>query len=241
MKAAEFLKEMRDHFPAFWNIVESDHIEHQMFNRGHDFLHAVIVAQYGFLIADSDNVGRLAWFAGMLHNLDRMLGRENRSKIAAGAEDRLNRTDLTSLEKSWIIEAVLKHGQLNDPSDNPVTITLKDADRLGNIGPAFLSRSTQHMTSILGGHVVLDPRFVDEKASTEYGKNPTAMDDLQACLEWEPMLRLDKAREIGQPYFKFLQLMLVTEGARLNETGIIDNADDLFGRYFDEAYTHLKK
>lgn len=239
LNPSEFLRQMAKKYFRFWNKVGSDHIEHGMFDRGHDFLHATIVAQYAILIAPDENTGRLAWFAGMLHNTDRMIGREN-STVSTLVRQCLDLIDLDEEGKMDVIDAVLHHHRLNDPIDSPVVMTLKDADRLGNLTPFHPARSVQHMTERLGGHVVVDPRFVAIKAETEYGKNPTAADDLQACLEWESMLRLPKAKEIGRPMFDFLRQMLEMERERLGETGILANAD-LLGPYFDEAYTHLKK
>jgi len=232
---------MAEKYPEFWNRVVADHIKYMMFGRGHDFLHAVIVAQYGVLIAPDENTSRMAWFAGMLHNIDRMIGRQRAGTITVIARDCLGLVpDLKEKEIPMIIGAVLNHWRLNEPDDSPVLVVLKDADRLGNLTPFHPARSVQHMTERLGGHVVVDPRFVAKKADTEYGNNPTTMDDLQACLEWEPMLRLPKAQEIGRPMFDFLRQMLEMEQQRLDETGILANVG-LLGPYFNEAYTHLKK
>lgn len=242
LSQSEFLCQMVEKYPEFWNHIMADHIEYRMFDRGHDFLHAVIVAQYAILIAPDENTGRLAWFAGMLHNTDHIMGRSHIDTICLKVSAYLRHIGLTEKEEAIILNAVLNHWHLNDDSDTPVLITLKDADRLGNIGPLFPSRSQQHMREVHGvGIPPIDPRFITRKDDlSSYGRNKTDVDNIQSCLEWEPMIRLEEAKKISKPMFYLLRKMLEMEKYRLDETGILANAD-LLGPYFDEAYTHQKK
>jgi hypothetical protein len=170
-------------------------------NHGHGFDHDLMVAQYCVLIAESPRVGELGWVAGLLHSIDRHFGDQG-----AGDSEIIRRLDLlpkemlTMLERFAIIEAIKSHSRENADCDGPVTIVLKDADRLANIGALNLVRSGQHRPHIpaailetLGG---LHPESTFQEPKCCY--DATIYNN-----EWEAMLRLPKARELGRLEFEY--------------------------------------
>lgn len=187
-------------FPDLTEKIKQDHIAQKVFGGGHDFYHALTVAQYASLISETEHVGILSWVAGMCHNTDRMFPKEEvRGRILEYLESADIIDAFNDREKTLVLEAVLDHGKRNDLKDNPVTVALKDADRLGNVGQLHWLRSAQFRPHI----VAVDPRFILETDSEATFKDPrTIVHDIKETLVWESWLRLPKARALGKPMFE---------------------------------------
>lgn len=167
---------------------------------GHDWDHDLFVAQYCILITPATRTGELAWIAALLHSIDR----HNPTRATEVTKSRLALIEdtLAPGECETILDAALKHNRLNDASDSDVLITLKDADRLANVGSMNLFRGGQHRPNIpaciLGSMGTLNPASTFQRPTSCY-------DALYYNLEWELMLRLPKAQELGRPYFDFFR------------------------------------
>ena len=122
-----------------------------------------------------------------------------------------------------IRDAVLNHMKFNDPQDNEVTVILKDADRLANLGPANLFRAGQHMPDI--------PAFIIGYIDGPHPKQSfkirvSCRDTLFSNMEWENdprvMLRTPKAKEIGKKYFDFYRQFLALHREQCIEVGLTE-------------------
>jgi HD superfamily phosphodiesterase len=196
-------------------MIIDDHSEGGSIPGGHDFLHALMVAQYGQIIADNEQNGMLAWVAGLCHNTDRLFPGKEVERLSHYLE---NGTNLSSIDREIIVKAVLKHSELNKPDDGIITIILKDADRLANIGPNIFIRSGQFYHQL----PAYDPRYiVKPNPEAVYNKPLTVLDDIKFCLEWEEWLRMPKAKKLAKPYFKLLRTVIKKFEYQLKETNLL--------------------
>lgn len=221
--------------------VREVHISHGKFGGGHDFTHALMVARYAILIAEDPDVGRLAWIAAICHNTDRIY-RESGPRVIRGMiADYLGVTDLDKEEQRLVIEAVLEHHSLNKPEDSPVTVVLKDADRLANIGPNNIIRSGQLHEKL----PAYDPRYVvhpDPEATYRVPK--TCLHDVLCSLEWEPWLRCPKAIKLARPYFDYYRQFKEVFVRQMQEVGFLDEEGDPtypFPKDLELAYQRTKQ
>ncbi len=118
----------------------------------------------------------------------------------------------------YILRAVLEHNKKNDSNDPPVTITLKDADRLSNIGSLHFLRCGQFRTNI----PAVDPRYITTSDPKATFRNPgSLLQDLKHTLEWEDWLRLPKARELGKPMFDEIRRLVVNIKSQFETLGLL--------------------
>lgn len=207
------------HYAILVERVRQDHINHGKFGGGHDFTHALMVARYAVLIDDEVDIGLMAWAAAICHNTDRIWPDLDHKGIEQVVRGYLIPTGFTEETRGSIVKAVLEHHDLNKPEDSPVTVVLKDADRLANIGPNLFIRSGQHYHDL----PAYDPRFVAEPDPRANYKNPmTVFHDVMCSLEWEPWLRTPKAIELAKPYFDFFRQLKEMFVRQMVEVGFLD-------------------
>lgn len=202
-------------FPQLTKRVWEDHGNGTKAYRGHDFFHALLVAQYCQMIAEDERTGVLGWIAAMCHNIDRFFPREQEEKIA---REYLELADgLAKEEKELIVDAVLHHSGLNSPSDNPVTVLLKDGDRLAGAGILCPIRAGQ---TVFEG-LVFDPRYLTGVSPGSTFQNiKTVLDGMKFTLEWQEMLRCPKAIELGKRWFGVLKQAILDSESQIKKTGI---------------------
>lgn len=205
-----------EQFPDLFGVVEQDHLSSGAMGSGHEFLHAFMVAQYAGMIVEDERNASIAWVAGLLHNTDRILSEvEVPAKIKFYLE---NYTGFSEEEKKLIIEAVQDHSKLNDPNDNPITIALKDADRLANIGPQFFIRVAQDhrgLSAVDPKHTISNP-----DSTANYRNSKTVATHVGYSLEWQEMLRLPRAKELGKRRFELTRICLEDIESQLEEIGL---------------------
>lgn len=126
----------------------------------------------------------------------------------------LKKTKLSDSDKHLIIEAVLAHRKLNDRSDNKVTVALKDADRLANVGALLCLRSAKDFEHL----PVIDYIHLFNHPSATYRHPESVGKDISYSLEWEKWLRLPKAKKLGAKRFAFLRSFLKDIEAQLKES-----------------------
>lgn len=209
-------------YPKLVQSVMADHKEHRDY--AHDWDHALMVAQYGVIIADDARIGELAWIAGLCHNTDHLFGINMVERKMHYYLDFCS--GLNGTEHQQIREAVVNHHGLNDKPipDNPVTIVLKDADRLGNIGAQVVIRSGQSYPKL----PAYDVRYIRTSDPAATHKDPrTVLHDIKSVLEWRPWLRCQVAKELSDKYFALLELCLADIAHQLNETGLDDLPPEL--------------
>ncbi|MDP3724889.1 MAG: HD domain-containing protein [Nanoarchaeota archaeon] len=207
LKKAEAIEgELLRTYGGLIDEVRRDHVIKRKDGGGHhDLFHTVRVARTALCIALNEDVARLAWIAGMLHNTDRLFGKkETPKKLRA----RLKRVRLNNKEKTAIIKAVLTHDQPNDPKDDEVATTLKDADRIADAGAMHLIRGSQWFSGLQVCLLEGPGRY----SGATFPKARAVTDIIHWFFEWESdprfCLRLPKARQIGKRGFDFLRSAL---------------------------------
>lgn len=234
MGSKETRRPLWEVFSELTSWIRADHIKRKAIGGGHDFLHALMVAQYAEIIAEDEHTGMLAWIAGIIHNTDRLFPKE---QVKEKLHLYLNKaTDFSSEEKGFIIEAVLNHSKLNDPKDKPVTVVLKDADKLANIGPNLIVRSGQFYHTL----PAYDPRFVEQRDPTATFREPkTVLHDISLSLEWKEKdkygsdwFRVPKAKKLSERWFERLQIFWNGFAEQLKEVNLLPYP-------FEEDYASL--
>lgn len=217
-------KQLWERFPSLTQIIHQDHLRQGVAVGGaHDFMHALMVAQYAYVIgkdAAGERIGELAWIAGLCHNTDRLFPNLSESEIAVKVKNYLaNDVPLIDeAEQSMVAQAVLKHSRPNEPTDGTLTAVLKDADRLANIGPHWILRMAQDAPRL----PVCDPRYLDTADPSATYRNPkTLFYECRCALEWEDWLRLPKARELAKPWFDGIRQFMVGLAKQLKEAGLV--------------------
>lgn len=186
----------------------------------HDFDHALRVGQRALEIADDPRIGQLASIAGLCHNADRLLQKEDGCGPTGIIDDvrvialttgwiRKAGTEIitTQSEEDQIIDAVLRHGQPNGPNDGPVLINLMDADRTVNIELDVIARNAQYAGDSLP---IIDPyNFIYAPDATFRSPGCTLRGDYEK-FDWRVEggfvgIRLAKARKLAEPRFELLQ------------------------------------
>ncbi len=195
------MKKLWEEFPSVVQRVRSDHRRNPRTTPGHDWYHALSVAQYAQRIAESEDVGRLAWVAGICHNTDRLFQLDD-DGVEPIVQVYLSESSLTKHERHLIVDAVLEHSKKNTISDSVVTIILKDADRLANLDASHLVRTGQFKPCI----PVVDLRFMHYQDPTATFQDPKShLRNLQHTLEWETWMRLPKAQALAAEKCAFIR------------------------------------
>lgn len=223
MHARAHLLKNLNRFQGLWRACENAYRELDRAgraNHGHGFYdHDLAVAQYGTLIAPDERTGELAWIAGLLHSTDHFypdrIGEIVRERLA------LLPQNIAAREKELVVDAVLRHEEANSADDSPVSVTLKDADRLANIGALVIARSGQFFPAIPAA----DPAHLETRDPASIYWHPTSvLEDLRDLLQYEAGpygLRLARAREIAGPRFQYLREYLNRVAADFKHLGII--------------------
>jgi len=200
--------EMCQRFSELVQAVREDHRkENALVGGGHDFIHALMTAQYCLKIAD-EPLASLAWIAAICHNTDRIFP-EWSDGLAVKVWNYLDCASIPDSAKRFIVEAVMNHSQRPSLEDNPVTVILMDADKLANLGSLLIIRSAQHQPAI----PAINLRYFSQYPPNCSYRNPGSIyRDICSSLEWEgeferdgekhPWIRTKKARELAQPLFK---------------------------------------
>lgn len=224
-------------YPGLASAVSHKHKQVGLINGGHDFDHALRVAQMAYVVAvdQSPKMALLAGVAGLLHNTDRILERalqiksENISRVSDAdvihmALQMLNEwTDIAGEEEHWVIDAVVNHGSKpNLLDDHLVTIALADADRLINMEPDIIIRGGQYHPDI----PVLDSVYIEATPGANYRDPKTVVCAIANCITWAAetgpyILRLPKARELGQERAGYLRTFIDTIKRQLADLGLV--------------------
>jgi len=172
--------------------------------KGYGVDHDLTVMMYCLLIAEDEHIGEMAACAALTHSWDRHYVVQI-TKVLNESYRGLLTDKFSGEEVSQIFTAIKLHSKPNDPNDGPVTVVLKDADRLANLGYLNIPRGAQHHCNV--PVVILE--YIDRMHPNSTFRKPTCwLDALRFNLEWEGMLRLPKAKKLGKPKFDFIRWFL---------------------------------
>jgi hypothetical protein len=200
-------------FPALYEHIKRLHAESTTGEYGHGLDHDVLVAEFAAYICPDPAYTDMVWVSGILHSLDRVVGDEAAPQAIRDALE-IVRTDFTEEQRAEILEAVLRHSELNRDDQSFTQIVLMDADRLANLQMATPIRAGQFRPSI----PPLETEYLDtmNPAST-YREPKSILDDLRHVLQWVDWLRTPRGKELGQEAGKDIRLYLelVTKSYKL--------------------------
>jgi hypothetical protein len=181
-------------FPALYEHIKRMHAESKTGEYGHGLDHDVLVAEFAVHICPDPTYTNMVWVAGILHSLDRVVGDEAASPAISDALE-IVRTDFKDEQRTEILEAVLRHSELNRDDQSLTQIVLMDADRLANLQMAIPIRAGQFRPSI----PPLETEYLDTmNPESTYRAPKSVLDDLRHGLQWVAWLRTPKAQELGR-------------------------------------------
>lgn len=180
------MKDLLNKYCKFFDIVRTEHEKRGMAS-GHDFDHAVSVANLAAIFCESLELKEFAWVAGLCHNADRIIAIDRQTPrrdiakedVAVLVREWLKSTDLL-LSVPRIVEAVQEHGEPNNPNDDKIIVALKDADRVVNARLDVVIRSGQFRSNL----PVFDPILLLNDTRGKYNSRLTIVADLMDCLDW---------------------------------------------------------
>ncbi len=189
-------------------------------HRGHGFDHDVSVAMLGVKIAPRREIAEMAFCAGLLHSIDRNLAKpEGWEQMTKEAQHSF--VMVTTRQKSYeyarrlggiltftqideIVDAAVRHGELNQFDQSVTQVVLMDADRIINLQSPVVIRAGQFMSTL----PAFQFEYLDGEKNPEstYYSPQSVLDDLrQNISEYIPKLRIPKAIKLGQHYADRLQ------------------------------------
>lgn len=170
--------------------------------RGHGMEHNVHVALHAIDIAMSDygtigdKLAELVFLASIGHSLDRLVDRGDDAGFRGLVTECLGLVkNLPDNTIAAIFEAIEDHGKKNDEGrkDSTITVVLKDADRVANIGAALAIRSGQFTPNIAPYEMAY--LRTPNPAST-YRDPSSVVEDLRGCFEWGDWMRTKRGKEM---------------------------------------------
>jgi HD superfamily phosphodiesterase len=195
-------RELRERFRPLYDAVKDLHQKSPLAHRGHGFDHDVTVAALAVRIAPDQRTAEKAFAAALLHSIDRMMAKASKGEI-----DTCMRVCLARLpdgtfnmdEIDEIVEAALRHGELNQDDQSLTQQVLMDADRLANMMPSVIIRSGQFRPDI----PPFEFKYLNNKANpaSTYHDPISVLDDLRITLrDYMPQFRIDKAKKLAKTY-----------------------------------------
>lgn len=220
-----------DIYPYLTEIVKRDHDVAGMRGTGHDFDHALQAAQFALTIAESDEVRRLAGAAALCHNADRILQHQLHLekkdvapvKVHELVSKWLRVENFLPNQVACIVEAVIKHTEINKADDSDVLIALKDADRLTCTMADNIMTAAQFWSEL----PAIDPVYLVNDPSAHSYKNPkSVLKNLECRYDWtdesSPVcVRLPKAKELMKRRVNFIRQYIEEITGRREEIGLV--------------------
>jgi len=193
------LDTFRNLFPDFYNEIKNGHQQTLSKNHsGHGFDHDITVAMLALKIAPSVRLGQKAWCASLLHSTDRVV-EDTKVKEAMISYSQQLKHFFDENEIIEIIEAALRHSELNQEDQKDTQIVLMDADRLANMQSAVIIRGGQFRHNI----PAIDLKYLDGKKDpwSTYENPQTVLDNIRLIIsQYTPQLRIKKAKVLGAFY-----------------------------------------
>lgn len=191
--------EIRNHFLDFYNEVKNGHIHtSSLSHQGHGLDHDITVSMLAVRIAPDSRLGEKAWCASMLHSVDRVVEAKMVESVMNEYAKHLH-PFFSQREIEEIVEAALRHGELNQPDQNEIQVVLMDADRLANMQSAVIIRGGQFRSTL----PVFEFGYLEGKVNpvSTYENPQSILDNLRLIIsQYVPQLRLPKAKTLGAFY-----------------------------------------
>ncbi len=174
---------------------------------GHDMMHVERVIKLASIISEGADVDqRLVRLAALLHDVGhrRTEGVELRDHATTSGKIAVeileNIPELGHAEVRDIVKAIRRHSDLNSASDSLLTRIVRDADRLDGMGAIGIMRTCMHRHRL----PLYDAQRPFEVDGTSESKISTLVHALVRSVEWQSMLTVPKAMELGRTRCEFL-------------------------------------
>ena len=193
-------EQIREGFRPFYDLVKGFHEANPSTRqRGHGMEHNVHVALHGMDIVVEDFAADpfmmdAIFLASIGHSLDRLVERGDDNGFAGLVATCLETVDHPNpAMKVNVKNAILEHGKKNDPNDGMLTVILKDADRVANIGAALAIRSGQFYSG-LPPYEMAYLRTVNPAHT--YHDPASVLEDLRECFVWGDWMRTRRGQQM---------------------------------------------
>ncbi len=212
-------EEYRERFQEFYDAVKRLHETSKRPHRGHGLDHDVTVAALAIWLAPDARTAELAFCAGLLHSVDRIVekGAYVRDIVAAHLEY-LPSGYFTREELDDIFESVMRHREPRD-DDSLVQCVLMDADRLANIMLSVVIRAAQLYAEVpamefgyLAGR--RNPR-------TTWDEPCSALDGVRVCYEMLHPMRTPRGRDLANRYAAQLAVFVAGVEKQYADLGLV--------------------
>ncbi len=226
MTPIEMFETLREKHKVFYNKVRDLHNgSPSRRQRGHGMEHNVHVALHGLDIVLHDHpndaaLAELVFMASIAHSLYRLVDRDDQAGfdhlvIVIGALANLTDND----DYLAVIQAVLDNGKKNDEgrTDNIVTVILKDADRVANVGAALAIRSGQFTPEIAPYEMA---HLREANPASTYHDPTSVFEDLRGCFEWRDWMRTRRGKQIFDQKVGNLRAYLDTVAGEFEAIGM---------------------
>jgi HD superfamily phosphodiesterase len=213
----------RNRFMSLYTEVKMSHLSSPRAHHGHGLDHDVTVAMLAVNIAPDSRTADKAFVAALLHSTDRLMVESNKM-----AEETHMRVCLSCLpdgtfsmdEIKEIVQAALRHSELNRDDQSLTQQVLMDADRLANMMPSVIIRSGQFRPEI----PPFEFRYLNWKINPDstYRDPKSVLDDLRITLrEYMPQFRIEKAKLIAARYAAFLVSFIMAVEDTNGDLGLV--------------------
>ncbi|HEU5114649.1 MAG TPA: hypothetical protein VFT82_02700 [Candidatus Paceibacterota bacterium] len=221
MNIAQFTQEFPDLCAASKKLHANPPNENRC-HSGHTFIHDLTVAALCLKIDPNEPIAIMAACAAMVHSVDHCVEKDKvKDTIKYMVEENLSHI-LSAPMRSAVAEAAIRHKELNRDDQLTVQITLMDADRLANLS---LVTALNLARTAPKERPTLELAHLDEEnPATTYRDPQSTLDEIRTHFQYIPMLRMEKAKEIGHEYAIELSKFVGRLGDQISELGLEDVA-----------------
>ncbi len=192
-------EERRLEFEAVYAAARGYHASSKKEHHGHGLDHDATVAQFTQIIAPQALADQ-AWVAAMVHSFDRILPPGEVESVTRRVVALAGR--FTKIEQEEIVQAALRHDEMNQDDQSLLQQVLMDADRLANLQALIIVRAAQHHPDV----PAIDLRHMGSRDPDSTHVAPrSVLDNLRDCLEWEDWFRIPAAKELAKDPCRYLR------------------------------------
>lgn len=227
----ELFRKYRRRFIEVYNLREKLHhelLEEKVNQRGHGFFdHDLPVMQTCLLVHTDEHEMLKAWFAAMLHSLDRFLTKEKEDEMIEHFICQVPAGEFSANDFDDIRMAIKYHDGPNHEDDCLTKKILQDSDRAANAMSILIPRAGQFLPTI----PVIEFGYLGLLTHPESTyRNPRSVhDNLMGVLAWDPegpeadpnfVLRLPQSIHLARPHFTYLRGWIEKNRADMGALGL---------------------
>lgn len=194
-KFEQYRERFRDLYDAIKRMRASTGLWHPC-HRGHDMTHDITVAQFVIMISPDERTAEKAFCAALLHSMDYLIARDESvgERIRMTFSSHGPHSYFSLVEYEEIIEAAIRHKELNRDDQSLTQQVLMDADRLAGM----MLTTVISLAKCAPELPAFEFEYLGEMSpATTYKKPASTLDNTRTHFWYMPMFRLPKAKEIA--------------------------------------------